>query len=1255
MPDDPNRGAAAPSGLLATQFEQLAERFDAAWRAGKRPRIEEFLGDETLSANPSRLRHVLLELVRLDLAWRWKGPPAETLSSKMASERTDGGTGVLLSSRPKLEDYCHGYPALGPLDGLPDELILAEYDARHRYGDKPSHEDYCRRFPVKAERLVELLRQADLALAATPGKVALGETVALPAGAGLSLQPIVREQFLRNLEQSGLMTAEQAAAVLEGPPSEQTAGEDPADGRALAVRLVRAGRLTPYQAEQLCRGETGMLAFDEYVVLDRLGAGGMGEVLKAEHRSMGRLVAVKVLAPKLVDSPEAVKRFHREVRAAARLNHPNIVMAYDAREHAGRHCLVMEYVEGHDLGQIVKRQGPLPVAEAVDYVVQAARGLQFAHDNGIVHRDIKPANLLLQTPSSSSGRATGRGGQKATVKILDMGLARLDDAAGGGEDDDQLTGSSQMMGTCDYMAPEQAVDTHNVDHRADIYSLGCTLYRLVTGKRPYTGATPVQVLMAHREAPIPSLREGRDDVSPQLEAVYQRMVAKQPEDRQRSMAEVIEQLSACCVPEDEDDRPSDSALTAFLHEVAAQSTGTGLTRAAGVSSTAGAGGPPGAGGKLSSVAGVALSPAVSVARSLRPYLLVGGTVMVIAVLAALLAVALRPSKPSAAPGRGTLAFEGPLDQVQVVARYEQGTKLHELKLDGQGRVALGEGTYRLALARGYQQYRVVPDTVTITADEQVTVRIAPSGGEAAPPLAVTPFDAAQAKHHQQAWADYLGVPVEFENSIGMKFVLIPPGEFMMGSTEAEVAQLLKEVKERQEPQWYIDQLLSEAPRHRVKITRPFYLGLYEVTQAEYQRVMGANPSAFSAEGKEAAKVAGLDTSRHPVEMVSWNHLKAFCEKLSAMPDEQAAGRIYVLPTEAQWEYACRAGTTTKWSFGDDGGMLRDYAWYATNSGARTHVVGVQKPNAFGLFDMYGNVWEWCADWRAADYAASPVDDPQGPASGSSRVFRGGCWGNNARECRSGYRLQRPPHDRYNYLGFRLALVPAELESKKPELAVGAPTADARPSAAAQAAKKEPRPGGGTEAPAPATPWKLPPGSPSPAIAPFDAATARKHQEAWAAHLGKPLEIQNSIGMKFVLIPPGEFMMGSTAEEVEQLLKEGKTMPQWYINRLPSEAPRHRVKITRPFYLGLYEVTQAEYEQVMGVNPSYFSGDGKRSTKVAGLDTSRHPVEQASWDDAKAFLREALCHAGGADSGACLRIAHRSPVGIRMPRRDDHEV
>jgi formylglycine-generating enzyme required for sulfatase activity len=304
----------------------------------------------------------------------------------------------------------------------------------------------------------------------------------------------------------------------------------------------------------------------------------------------------------------------------------------------------------------------------------------------------------------------------------------------------------------------------------------------------------------------------------------------------------------------------------------------------------------------------------------------------------------------------------------------------------------------------------------------------------APPPAVAPFDAATARKHQEAWAAHLGKPLEIENSIGMKFSFIPPGEFMMGSTEEEVEQLLKEAKERQEPQWYIDRIPSESPRHRVRITGPFYLGLHEVTQAEYQQVMGVNPSAFSAEGKEAGKeagkVAGLDTSRHPVEMVSWDEANAFRERLSAMPEERTSGRVYVLPTEAQWEYACRAGTTRKWSCGDDEVVLRDHAWYSRNSGRRTHGVGEWKPNAFGLFDMHGNVWEWCADWYGSDsYAASLVDDPQGPASGSDHVFRGGCWDYSAGHCRSAGRYGITPDFRYSDRGFRLALVPAAESSK----------------------------------------------------------------------------------------------------------------------------------------------------------------------------------------------------------------------------------
>ena len=283
----------------------------------------------------------------------------------------------------------------------------------------------------------------------------------------------------------------------------------------------------------------------------------------------------------------------------------------------------------------------------------------------------------------------------------------------------------------------------------------------------------------------------------------------------------------------------------------------------------------------------------------------------------------------------------------------------------------------------------------------------------APPPAVAPFSEQQARRHQDAWAEHLGKPREITNSIGMKLVLIPPGEFMMGSPEDE------------EGRWE-----DEGPQHRVRITKPFYFGLYQVTQEEYGRVMGRNPSWFSRGGRGSDGVSGLDTSRFPVENVSWNDAMGFCRKLSALPAERSAGREYRLPTEAEWEYACRAGTTTRYSFGHDASQLGDYAWYHDNSDRRTHPVGQKQANPWALYDLYGNLWEWCSDWFSSDYYAnSPADDPNGPAWGSGRVLRGGGWVTYACAIRSANRHTMAPDDQYKFMGFRVVLVPADESSK----------------------------------------------------------------------------------------------------------------------------------------------------------------------------------------------------------------------------------
>jgi serine/threonine protein kinase len=334
--------------------------------------------------------------------------------------------------------------------------------------------------------------------------------------------PATVDEFLDLIHKSGVADEKRLDAYVQ---KLRNSGSLPAEPSKLAGLMVRDGVLTHFQAEHLMQGKWRRFTIGKYKVLERLGSGGMGSVFLCEHRLMRCLRAIKVLPTAKAQDEAALSRFYREARAVAAIDHPNIVHAYDIDQDESLHFLVMEYVDGASLQEIVKKSGPLPVLRACHYIRQSAIGLDHAHRAGLVHRDIKPGNILVD-----------RGG---AVKILDMGLARFFN-----DEEDILTRKfdENVLGTADYLAPEQAVDSHTVDIRADIYSLGATFYTLLTGRTPFGEGTVAQKLLWHQSRHPRPVRELRVDVPVELDALIRKMMAKDPADRYATPAEVAEAL-----------------------------------------------------------------------------------------------------------------------------------------------------------------------------------------------------------------------------------------------------------------------------------------------------------------------------------------------------------------------------------------------------------------------------------------------------------------------------------------------------------------------------------------------------------------------------------------------------------------------------------------------------------------------------------------------------------------------------------------
>jgi formylglycine-generating enzyme required for sulfatase activity/predicted Ser/Thr protein kinase len=690
-----------------------------------------------------------------------------------------------------------------------------------------------------------------------------------------------------------------------------------------------------------------------------LGSGGMGTVFRAFDNKLHRHVAIKVMNAVVIKDDD-VKRFEREARSMAHMQHPHICPIHDYDRIDGHPYFVMDLIEGRSLQDIIENAWPLSNRDIAKWIWQVARALKHVHAKNVRHRDIKPANIMI----NAEGDAV----------LMDFGLAQYAEVT------HSLTQSGGFMGTPAYASPEQARETKSIDHRADIYSLGIVLYVLLCRNRPYEGSG-LSIVMRLREGktfPPPSAYYSAVDAD--LEAICLKAAALDPGQRYQSMTEFA------------------AALEAYMQANLITATKERTTSWLGESSQDSSA-PISMSHDNSHSERTPASPSATNRRASAEFISLGPTKLIRESHETQLNDLASPTQtdplelhdsPTRKPFSPRVSWRQVIGLTIVIAMAMLG--LLFIKADISDQPSANSHTKAASALR---------DTGELTSNPL------PLDSES-PDFLLAPFDETVARERQQAWVKYLGDSDLVEtNSTNMKMVLIPPGEFMMGSPPSE-------------PDHKPDEL-----QHRVRITRPFYLGAYEVTQPEWQQVMQTTPWRGKSYVKEGANF--------PATYVSWADAVAFCKKLTEQ--ERQAGLLpegweYRLPTEAEWEYACRAGTITAYSFGDAESRLGDYGWYGAvqgNGNAKgedyAHAVGQKKPNPWGLCDMHGNVWEWCADWYDAGYyAMSPVEDPKGPSAITSQVYRGASWHGGAKLCRSAARYESVPGILGYALGFRVAAV-----------------------------------------------------------------------------------------------------------------------------------------------------------------------------------------------------------------------------------------
>ena len=1020
--------------------------------------------------------------------------------------------------------------------------------------------------------------------------------------------------------------------------------------------------------------------FAGYEILGKLGEGGFGAVYKARQPNLNRLVALKILAPHLAADAEFVVRFKREATLAASFNHPNLVLVFAAGESDGSQFMAMEFIEGETLRRRIEEHGRLQSREALAIAVYIAQALQYAWNKSrLIHRDIKPDNVFL----SKTGE----------VKVGDLGLAK-----NAGQTTVGMTATGVMMGSPHYISPEQANARKEIDFRADIYSLGCTLYQMLTGRTPYEGNDPMSVMNLHVNAPPPAIFKTWPQCPMPLGLLVGKMLKKNPRERHASYEELIAELTAVhdkiVATQVAAAAPPSGTITFLFTDVEgstqlweqhSQAMPLALERHNQILRRT----MESHGGFVFKTVGDAFCVAFASAPNAMAAALATQRALAAELWGATGPLRVRMAlHTGAAEERGSDYFGPTVNRVARVLAAGHGGQIllsnateqlvRDHLTEGVSLGDLGERSLK-NLTRAERIFQInLPDlptqfpTLRATAGHSTTHRrrqrlmIYGGAGAAAAVLVGglllwSPWKSSSSQDSNTPSPQRTSTPSlqhsispsssaalkqlgnVFTNAVGAEMVYIPPGEFLLGSTKEEQTWAVENGEREGEVKRE-----GEAPR-KARIKQGFWMGRTEVTVGQWKQFAAA--TGYPSEAEKAGQAWCQDQrtktwtnmvgrswqdpnfgappkDNHPVCCVSWNDAAAFCAWLT--DQERKAGRLSAtevvrLPTEAEWEYACRAGTQTKFWWGEaqeDGkgrlnwsGAADGFQWVSP-----VDHYGDRGRNAFGLADMLGNLYEWCLDEYDPKLAHEEYYDRNSGAR--LRVLRGGAFSGKPVDCRCANRRSRLPSTSDSGQGFRVVM----------GVDVSGATTST-PSSPPAAAPKE----GGILAPAETRVSTL--------------TTNPQVGEVCALALG-------GATLELVGIPPGEFMLGSTKEEqawaAANGLRESSVKPE-------GEAPR-TTRIKDSFWMGRTEVTVGQWKEFVTATgyktdaekngyvdsarrkgePSFGRVDGL-SWRDPGFDAApqdNHPVSCVSWNDAVAFCEwatERERKAGRLAAGQVVRL------------------